>query len=1121
MPTKLLSVRCRGLVGFAVLALPLLLAGPTQAEAPKPAEPLPLGETRERAITAGEVHAWRVEVAPGTNLLVTVDQHSIELVVAARWPGGREPIAVHAGDRWGPEVLLLETAGEIRIEVRPRQKSAWPGRYTIRTEALPAGTSARRNALALMSRASQEALPDTPDSNRQALATYREALGAWHSLGDRAWEAEALACLAILEANSGELRRAEEDFLAALALWRELEQPHREAEALNWLGGIIYPKTQTTEKTRQALEGALALWNRLGERSDEAETRSSLCYLEQTRGSLQAALACQEETLALFRALDDTRNEARVLNNLAGIYDLLGEPDTALASLEQALALRHALGDRQDEAGTLNNIAAVHSALGEWQEALRFYDQARKILKTLDDHLLEGTVLNNMGSAYLNLGEPERARPYLEDALRLRREVGNRSGEVTTLNNLGTAWRKLGDLKKALDQHRQALDRAVSLDAVGQQAISRLRLAEDDLDGGDAAAALRDLDAALALLREKDNRRTETDILHQRGRALILAGRAREALPVLQEVLARRQAVRDRAGEAETLYALAVAERSLGLAAEARVHAEAAVARVEELRIGFASPDLRASFLATRRQAFSLLIDLLMDRHAAEPDRGHDREAFAISERARARSLLDALRGTSSVRTGSTAPAELLIRRHTLLRRQSDKVDQRWRQSGEKGQALEKEIDEILTELDAVEAEIHRNDPHLAAFNAPPPVGPREISGWLEPGTMLLEYSLGEDRSFLWAVEAGQIRSFVLPGQREIEDRVRRVYEELSTVESGQARRGEAATLSQILLGPIWSDRSDASRLRRLVVVPDGALGILPFAALPVPDPGRSWQAPGTLQPLLEHLEVVYIPSATTLAVQRQRLQQRIPAPKWAAVLADPVFAADDPRLAPRSAARPAVQGRAREVKSSLRGEGDRGLPLTLEPLPSTRREAEAVTSLAPPGQVWLGLGLEASREAVLSGRLRDYRILHFATHAVADLQNPELSGLFLSQVDAQGRPSEGFLGLTDIYELDLDADLVVLSGCRTALGKEVRGEGLMGLTRGFQYAGVPRVVASLWRVQDRATAELMTRFYRAMWRDHLAPAAALREAQRSLRHDLRYRDPYSWAGFVLQGDWH
>jgi CHAT domain-containing protein len=273
-----------------------------------------------------------------------------------------------------------------------------------------------------------------------------------------------------------------------------------------------------------------------------------------------------------------------------------------------------------------------------------------------------------------------------------------------------------------------------------------------------------------------------------------------------------------------------------------------------------------------------------------------------------------------------------------------------------------------------------------------------------------------------------------------------------------------------------------------LVIVPDAALHYLPFGALPMPGPDH--------RHLLEQAEVDYLPSATTLALQRQRLGRRDPAPKWAAVLADPVFAADDPRLTGPSAAGKIAK------KDPQRGGGGAGLFPVFERLPASGQEAEAIRKLAPPGAVWTALGLAANREAVLSGGLHAYRIVHFATHGVADSNNPELSGLVLSLVDAAGRPREGFVSLPDIYELDLAADLVVLSGCRTALGKEVRGEGLMSLTRGFLYAGVPRVVASLWR------------------RGGLSPAAALRQAQLSLRRDPRYRSPFSWAGFVLQGDW-
>jgi CHAT domain-containing protein/tetratricopeptide (TPR) repeat protein len=1112
----------RGLRGLTVPALLLLLAAPAAAalatSPPANDDLVPLGESREQPIAAGEKQDWRVVVPPDTTVLVTVEQHGIDLVVEARKPEGKELYAATASrDSWGSEVLLLDRAGEVRIEVRPREKFAWPGGYALRVDALPERRSARNDALALMSRAGQETLPDTSDSRLQAGAIYSEALKLWQSLGERAWEAESLTSLAILELEVSDSKGSTADFLRALPLWQALGNPQREANTLGWLG-VIYQGTEGPDKARETLERSLSLWHGLGDRFDEARTRSYLCLGDLNGGAPGEALTCYKENLSFAHETGVLNQEADILAGIGGAYAGLGEPDEALAYDHQALDLWRTVGDPDKEARLLNNIAVVYRGLGEWQEALRFYDLSRKALGPRGAPSVTGFLLNNIGFSYITLGEPRRALRFLEDALRIRRKAGDRSGEIATRNNLGTARRKLGEPKEALEQYRQALELATSFKDARQQALSRQGLAEIDLDRGDPAAALRELEAALAVLWEKGDRQTEAALFSLQGRALTLAGRPRDALAAFQEALKRQQAVRDRAGTADTLHSLALAERSLGLAADARTHAEAAVNLVEELRTGVLSVDLRAAFLATRRRSYSLLIDLLMDWNASEPGKGHDREAFAISERARARGLLDVLLAGSAGNTASAASPELLARRSALLRRLSAKVDRRWKLSGPLAATLEKEIDDILAEVSEVDADIRRHDPRFAAFSAPQPVSPEEISAGLEPGTMLLEYSLGEDRSFLWAVEGGRLRSFVLPGQTKIEVLARQTYEEMSTVVSGSSRRGEAAALGKILLGALWSAPREGVPLHRLVVVPDGALAIVPFAALPVPEAGKTWKSSGTLLPLLERLEVVSIPSATTLAVQRQRLAGRAPALKWAAVFADPVFTADDPRLVLHGAPPSISQGKAsRKTRGPARGAaGTRGL----ERLAATRREAEAVRSLAPKGEVTLDLGLDANREAALAAGLRDYRIVHFATHALADLQNPELSGLVLSLVDAEGHPREGFLGLSDIYELDLDADLVVLSGCRTALGKEVRGEGLMGLTRGFQYAGVPRVVATLWPVQDRNTSELMTRFYRAMWRDHLPPAAALRAAQRSLRQEPLYRNPYSWAGFVLQGDW-
>jgi CHAT domain-containing protein len=188
--------------------------------------------------------------------------------------------------------------------------------------------------------------------------------------------------------------------------------------------------------------------------------------------------------------------------------------------------------------------------------------------------------------------------------------------------------------------------------------------------------------------------------------------------------------------------------------------------------------------------------------------------------------------------------------------------------------------------------------------------------------------------------------------------------------------------------------------------------------------------------------------------------------------------------------------------------------------LPFSREEASAIASLANPQTRFVATDFRASRATVLGGALAGHRIVHLATHGIVDNQRPALSGLLLSLFDERGAPRNGFLRLHDIYNMRLDADLVVLSACQTALGKEIQGEGLIGLTRAFMYAGASGVIATLWQVSDAATAELMKRFYRGLLKEGLTPAAALRAAQRDMSHDARWSAPYYWAGFVLQGDW-
>lgn len=338
------------------------------------------------------------------------------------------------------------------------------------------------------------------------------------------------------------------------------------------------------------------------------------------------------------------------------------------------------------------------------------------------------------------------------------------------------------------------------------------------------------------------------------------------------------------------------------------------------------------------------------------------------------------------------------------------------------------------------------------------------------------------------------------PNETRADETERQRRERLSA--EGARYKEESAALSRMLLGPV----AEGVGGQRLLVVADGALQYIPFAALPNPHVGGPEAGP-----LNTDCEVVNLPSVATLAALRLEMAGRVRAPKTVAILADPVFSKNDPRVT-----RPGAG-----LKDGRRSADGSAGAVTFARLPYTRQEVGAITPFVPAGEMKRALDFEASRETAISPELGRYRIIHFATHGLVNSEDPHLTALVLSLVDKSGRPVDGFLRLQDVYNMKLGADLVVLSACQTGLGKEIKGEGLLGLTHGFMYAGAPMVLASLWEVNDRAAVELMGRFYEGMLGEkRLGPTAALRAAQEAMRKQRRWQEPYYWAGFVIQGDW-
>lgn len=639
-----------------------------------------------------------------------------------------------------------------------------------------------------------------------------------------------------------------------------------------------------------------------------------------------------------------------------------------------------------------------------------------------------------------------------------------------------------------------------------------------------------------------------------------MLGDYQKALDFLNQSLALYRSNWERAREAKALHGLAQVNYSLGNFDEARKQIEQALEIEEALRTNVISQQLRETIFTSAQGSFALYIDLLMRLHKKNPAAGLEEAALQTSERARARSLLELLSEShANIRQGVSK--NLLELERSLQQQINAKAAARTRLLSDKrtqAQAafFDKEIAELTARYREVEVQIRQSSPRYAALTQPQPLTATEIQQQLDENTVLLEFALGEKQSWLWTVTRSSINSYQLPPSSAIEPSARRVYELLTArqtrkgetdaqyqtriAEADQEFQAESAMLSQLLFGQIAAKLQQDWKGKRLAVVATGALEYVPFAALPTPNPQSAVRNPQSSQPLIAQHEIVNLPSASVLAVNRRETAGRKPNEKNIAVIADPVFEATDPRVLSalkKSAANNVVAGvrsggesqTTSEPQASSAANSDllrsmRSFSLSNERrfsrLPFSREEADAIASLSPKNSLMEATDFQANLTNATSGELARYRIVHFATHGLLNSEHPELSGLVLSLVDESGKPQDGFLRMHEIYNLHLPADLIVLSACQTALGKEIKGEGLVGLTRGFMYAGAQRVVASLWQVDDLATAELMKRFYRGMVKEGLRPVQALRLAQLEMLKQKRWSSPYFWAAFTLQGEW-
>lgn len=792
----------------------------------------------------------------------------------------------------------------------------------------------------------------------------------------------------------------------------------------------------------------------------------------------------------LFAAAKDDNGQAQASLMLA--YDALfsgGKQAEGLQAAGEALQLWSSLGNR-------HGVARVRAILGTWaiikgefETAQCNYKVARPVFREVGNKDDEGSVLNGMGYVSREIGDWQKSLQYYQYARAIFASVHDQLGEIEAIQGSGKALTAMKNYRPLLPLYQ-----------------AELRLARQAGDPLAVAYALEDMAAAYEAQRNYAQAETfysrsleayrTANHLHSEGDVLIRLGHLQATQKKYAQAFAsleRANALKEQTGQIEDVakiqYELASIYRRLNRPQDALSAIEKTIDIIEKQRVTISHFDSRASYFASVHRYYALYVQVLMLLHRRDPTLGFAEKAFDASERSKVRSLLDLLTASSQ-----DAPCDELLQRQMQA-----------------GQGTEAGIAEVKL---------------IAPPLPPSTLTMKEVQAELDADdTILLEYALGDEISYLWVLDkhrtashelppSGQIKRLVESFRRtllpplwkdgeaaaEYQARARRVHQEFQLY---------SRQLSRLLLGPVA-----LARVKRILIVPDGSLQYIPFASLPLPSPTVGEE------PLVSRQEVVILPSASVLASLRKAAAKRNPPTATAAIFADPVFEPDDPRLSTfRSPPNSSMQERPPALSRAIQ---DIGASSYIARLPASRTEANAIATILrsrDPQGVHIALDFDANRDYVLTHGLAQFRFLHFATHGVVDTRYPERSGLILSLIDRKGRKGDGYLRLGDIYNLKLSADLVVLSSCESALGQDLASEGIVGLPRAFLHAGAKSVIATLWKVNDQATAKLMAGLYARIQRGE-SPSSALRGAQLEMVHDEQWSKPYYWAAFALQGDY-
>lgn len=897
----------------------------------------------------------------------------------------------------------------------------------------------------------------------------------------------------------------------------------------------------------QVYESALEIFQRIGDRNSVAETLGGLGVVHWYRGAGDSTLAYFEQALSARKDVDDRQLVGNSLNDIgSSLIYFNRDYKEALTWYLQAAAVRESIGDSAALARSYDVIATAYQQLGKRDSALVFYRKAVTLNRQVGNTALRAEGIVDVATVLMEMGRSSEALAAVEEGIELLRTLGDKERLGMALNWKGAAYRRVGDFESALDAYREVIRLARERDdqlqvAYGQfnigilleyagryeQAVERLVQALSAFEAlsdnkgvflattglANSYLFLQEYDRAkmyakraLEVSRELNDRSNETRSLITLGNVQVLSGEEEEALRNFSKALEAARSL----GSPDLIWTALLGHGDyydrIGEYERAIEYYEKGIGTVESVRGSLYSDEEKAGFLSQKRFAYEHIVHMLGKLHKEQPEAGFDKRAFRIAERSKARSFLDML--AESVANIHEDVDPQLLNRQSRLVAEIGNIQQQMQKAaaGESADSkvfsLREQLSKLEEEYRSLRREIRLNNPSYAQLQHPEPATISEVqSNLLEPGTVLLQYALGDSSSALWAVTRNASSFHVLPDRNALQEKVELIRFALERPDAPSRNMYSAAAheLYEILLAPAGSLVNSAEHL---IIIPDGALHFLPFEALLTDAVDKPEIDYSGLPYLIRSYAVTYGPSASVLIQLRTESRRSNQGPqKDLLAFGDPVFDSAADQHSPDLS--------------------DKGAPTQtgLERLPYSGTEVRGIASLFSAGRVDAFLRENAVEERVKGKTvLTGYKYIHFATHGLIDEKKPDFSSIVLTQDDDSSE--DGFLQAAEIFNLEMNPDLVVLSACETGLGKMVRGEGLVGLTRAFMYAGAPSVVVSLWRVADESTSHLMQGLYARLAVENAEKADALRDAKLHLLAQNEFSHPFHWAPFVMVGDW-